>query len=283
MPPGDGPVAGTFAVPTYDWDGASAMDAAVAGTLWFTAEGCTLMGNAEGGKEVTRAVFFPDATGVTYDNGVRAVVDSTGDVFAVEGQSFSYGGGFVVTPDSALGRRWADQCPGAELREHLAGRGRDAAAACGRIGAAAPHGRSASCLPVGAPVEEEAMERPPGVPASFDVRTVVYLRRGTSPPVLSEEASTALHHQHLAYLADLGRRGIIAANGPLLDQSDETMRGMAVYTVDASEARRLAEQDPAVRAGRFRVDVARWAVAAGRITFPEADGPVGRRVPFADL
>ena len=35
-PPGDGPVAGTFAVPTYDWDGASAMDAAVAGTLWFT-------------------------------------------------------------------------------------------------------------------------------------------------------------------------------------------------------------------------------------------------------
>ena len=127
------------------------------------------------------------------------------------------------------------------------------------------------------------MERPPGVPASFDVRTVVYLRRGTSPPVLSEEASTALHHQHLAYLADLGRRGIIAANGPLLDQSDETMRGMSVYTVDASEARRLAEQDPAVRAGRFRVDVARWAVAAGRITFPEADGPVGRRVPFADL
>ena len=93
------------------------------------------------------------------------------------------------------------------------------------------------------------MERPPGVPASFDVRTVVYLRRGHNPPVLS----------------------------------DETMRGMSVYTVDASEARRLAEQDPAVRAGRFRVDVARWAVAAGRIAFPEVDGPVGRRVPFADL
>ena len=127
------------------------------------------------------------------------------------------------------------------------------------------------------------MERPPGVPASFDVRTVVYLRRGTDPPDLPEEESTALHHAHLAHLADLVRRGIIAANGPLLDQSDQTMRGMSVYTVDADEARRLAEQDPAVRAGRFRVDVARWAVAEGRVAFPEQDGPVGHRVRYEDL
>ncbi len=127
------------------------------------------------------------------------------------------------------------------------------------------------------------MERPPGVPAAFDVRTVVYLRRGSDPPELSEEESTALHHAHLAHLAELGRRGIIAANGPLLDQSDVTMRGMAVYTVDTTQARRLAEQDPAVRAGRFRVDVARWAVAADRIAFPEQDGPVGQVVAFDDL
>jgi histidine ammonia-lyase len=125
------------------------------------------------------------------------------------------------------------------------------------------------------------VERPPGVPESFDVRTVVYLRRGSDPPDLDDAASTALHHAHLAHLAELGRQGIIAANGPLLDQSDETLRGMSVYTVDVAEARRLAEQDPAVRAGRFRVDVARWAVGAGRIAFPE--GQVGDRVRFEDL
>lgn len=127
------------------------------------------------------------------------------------------------------------------------------------------------------------MERPPGVPESFDVRTIVYLRRGSNPRDLGEEESTALHHAHLAHLAELGRRGLIAANGPLLEQSDETLRGMSVYTVDAAEARRLAEQDPAVRAGRFRVDVARWAVAPGRIAFPEQNGPVGDRVRFEDL
>ena len=105
------------------------------------------------------------------------------------------------------------------------------------------------------------MERPPGVPEVFDVRTVVYLRRGENPPELSEEDSTALHHAHLAHLAGLGRRGIIAANGPLRNQSDETIRGMSVWTVD----------------------VARWAVAAGRVAFPEQDAPVGERVGFEDL
>lgn len=127
------------------------------------------------------------------------------------------------------------------------------------------------------------MERPPGVPAEFDVRTVVYLRRGHHPPDLDEDASTALHHAHLAHLAGLIDRGIIAANGPLRDQSDETIRGMSVWTVGPEEARRLAESDPAVQAGRFRVDVARWCVSAGRIAFPEYDGPVGDRVPFEDL
>lgn len=127
------------------------------------------------------------------------------------------------------------------------------------------------------------MDRPPGVPEEFDVRTVVYLRRGADPPDLPEEESTALHHAHLAHLAELGRRGVIAANGPLLDQSDETLRGMSVYTVGPQEARRLAEQDPAVRAGRFRVDVARWAVTADRITFPGHDGPVGERIRYEDL
>jgi uncharacterized protein YciI len=127
------------------------------------------------------------------------------------------------------------------------------------------------------------MERPPGVPAEFDVRTIVFLRRGDHPPALAEDASTALHHAHLAYLGALTARGIIAVNGPLLDQSDPSVRGMSIYTVSTDEARRFAEDDPAVRAGRFRVDVARWCVAAGRVAFPEHDGPVGERVAFEDL
>jgi hypothetical protein len=93
------------------------MAALVAGTLWFTPEGCTMASTGEGAERVTTPVFFPNATGVTYDNGVRAVVDRTGGVFAVEGQEFAYAGGYVVGPDSELGRQWQEQCPGADLRD----------------------------------------------------------------------------------------------------------------------------------------------------------------------
>ena len=123
-------------------------------------------------------------------------------------------------------------------------------------------------------------------PESFDVRTVVYLRRGGGddpPRSWARRSRPPCTTPTWRHLAELGRRGIIAANGPLRDQSDETIRGMSVWTVDVDEARRLAEQDPAVVAGRFRVDVARWAVAAGRIAFPEQDAPVGEQVRFEDL
>ena len=116
-PAAGGPVVSTFKVPTYAWDKGSGMDALVSGTLWFTADGCTLLSNGEGPDRVTQAVFFPNATGVTYDNGVRAVVDADGSVFAVEGQEFAYGGGFGVSAESDLGKQWLAQCPGTEVRE----------------------------------------------------------------------------------------------------------------------------------------------------------------------
>lgn len=127
------------------------------------------------------------------------------------------------------------------------------------------------------------MDRPEGAPAEFEVRTVVFLRRGNNPPQLTDEDADALQSAHLAYLGDLVRRGLIAANGPLVDQSDDSMRGMSVYTLPAHEALRLARQDPAVRAGRLRVDVARWCVGTGRLAFPAYGGPVGDRVAFEDL
>lgn len=117
VPSSNSAVADTFVVPTYDWDGGSGMEALVGGTLWFTPEGCTLVSNGQGRDRFTGAVFFPNATGVTFSNGVRAVLDADGNVFAVEGQKFAYSGGHVVEPDSDLGRQWLSQCPDTDLRE----------------------------------------------------------------------------------------------------------------------------------------------------------------------
>ncbi len=56
-------------------------------------------------------------------------------------------------------------------------------------------------------------------------------------------------------------------NGPVLDQPDESMRGIAFYrTGSLEEARRLAEQDPAVRAHRLAIEVMTWWCPPGTMT-----------------
>ena len=98
------PGAETFEVPTYGWTGAG-MDALVSGRLAFTDDGCTLIYQS-GPEALATPVVFPDAEGVRFANGVRAVTSrETGQVFAVEGQEFSYGGGWVPP-----GEAWTEPC-----------------------------------------------------------------------------------------------------------------------------------------------------------------------------
>ncbi len=69
--------------------------------------------------------------------------------------------------------------------------------------------------------------------------------------------------------------------GPLVDQPDDSWRGMCLYRVGSlTEARRLAELDPAVRAGRFCVEVMHWYTEKGLFTFrSESPGPPARGAP----
>lgn len=101
----------------------------------------------------------------------------------------------------------------------------------------------------------------------LDSCTLVLLRRGERPPELPEDESEALHQRHLAHLRAMRERGAMAVAGPFGDQPDERLRGLCLYTVGLDEARRLAEEDPAVRAGRFAVDVFTWYFPRGEVTF----------------
>jgi hypothetical protein len=73
------------------------------------------------------------------------------------------------------------------------------------------------------------MPRDPNVPDAFDVYTMVLLRRPANAPQMSDEALDELQARHLAYRADLRRQGVLVANGPLGEQSDESMRGLSIY------------------------------------------------------
>ena len=103
------------------------------------------------------------------------------------------------------------------------------------------------------------------IPASFDRHTVILLVRPADAPAFSEEELDRLQDEHLGYLRELTRRGVLIANGPLADQTDERLRGISVYALPLNEALEVARADPMVRAGRLAIDGARWLTAAGTV------------------
>ena len=105
------------------------------------------------------------------------------------------------------------------------------------------------------------------IPERFDEHTVIFLVRPPDAPSLSDTELDALQEQHLAYLRDLQRRGLILANGPLAEQTDARLRGISIYSVPVNEALELATADPMVRAGRLAIDAARWWTAADTARF----------------
>jgi uncharacterized protein YciI len=115
-------------------------------------------------------------------------------------------------------------------------------------------------------------ETPPSAepPAEFDVYEFVLLRRAENLAEIDDETAERLQGQHLGHFAAMKEAGHMKVAGPLDDQPDDSWRGICLYQVGSlEEARRLAELDPAVRAGRFSVDVMSWYTAKDALHFPE--------------
>jgi uncharacterized protein YciI len=98
---------------------------------------------------------------------------------------------------------------------------------------------------------------------------LVILRRPPDARAYDDETLDRIQREHLAYHDRLRAEGRVVTNGPVLDQPDESLRGLTFYrTGSLEEARRLAEQDPAVIAGRLVVEVATWWCRAGTMVRP---------------
>lgn len=105
------------------------------------------------------------------------------------------------------------------------------------------------------------------IPASFEEHTVIFLVRPPDAPSFDQADLERLQAEHLAYLRELARRGILVANGPLDAQSDERLRGISVYALPLHEALEVARADPMVIAGRLAIEGGRWLTAAGTARF----------------
>jgi uncharacterized protein YciI len=105
------------------------------------------------------------------------------------------------------------------------------------------------------------------IPDRFDEHTVIFLVRRSDAPDMDDDELDRLQVEHLTYLRDLQRRGVLIANGPLAEQTDVRMRGMSVYALPLEEALVLARADPMVVAGRLEIQGARWWTAEGTARF----------------
>jgi uncharacterized protein len=107
--------------------------------------------------------------------------------------------------------------------------------------------------------------------AEFGKFERVYFGFLNSGPNRGQDAETAkrLQTEHLAYMEGQSKEGKLVVAGPFLDGG--TRRGVVVYRVDsAEEAKRRAEADPMVKAGRLAVELHPWQVPLGALpTLPK--------------
>lgn len=97
-------------------------------------------------------------------------------------------------------------------------------------------------------------------PAEFDRYQLILLERAPDAPDLDDEAGRRLQRQHLGHFDKMRRAGLMTVAGPI--SNDDAIAGICLYRAGtADRARRLAEDDPAVRAGMYTVRAMDWLTA----------------------
>ena len=98
---------------------------------------------------------------------------------------------------------------------------------------------------------------------------LVLLRTPQDAPAYDDAELARIQAEHLAHHARLRASGQVVTNGPVRDQPDVSLRGLTFYrTGSLAESARLAEADPAVRAGRLAVEIMTWYCPPGTMSQP---------------
>jgi len=96
---------------------------------------------------------------------------------------------------------------------------------------------------------------------------LVLLRRPADATNYPDDVLERIQAEHLAYHARLRKSGQVVTNGPVAEQPDPSLRGLTFYrTGSLEQARRLAEADPAVKAGRLALEVMTWYCPPGTMS-----------------
>jgi uncharacterized protein len=93
---------------------------------------------------------------------------------------------------------------------------------------------------------------------------LILLRRPDDAPDYDDEAAEQIQRDHLAFYTAMRQAGHVVTNGPVRDQPDDALRGIAIFATESVErAAELANTDPAVQAGRLEVEAMTWLCRPG--------------------
>lgn len=101
-------------------------------------------------------------------------------------------------------------------------------------------------------------------PGGYEMTTyyLALLHRGPGWTATVTAETEAIQRAHLANIRQMAGSGKLVLAGPFTDEGD--LRGIFVFQgVTREEAERLCANDPAVRAGRLRVELHPWYAAKG--------------------
>ncbi len=88
------------------------------------------------------------------------------------------------------------------------------------------------------------------------------LLRGSSAPAIDKEQAQKLQAGHMANISRMAELGRLIAAGPMADSAD--LRGIFVFQPGPrADAEKLAGDDPAIQAGRLRLEWMTWHTRPG--------------------
>lgn len=107
-------------------------------------------------------------------------------------------------------------------------------------------------------------------PAEYTMTTyqVAFLKRGPAWTPGSTPETQKIQQAHLAHISAMAKTGKLILAGPFTDGGE--LRGMFVFKATEEEAKKLAAEDPAVKAGRLALEWHGWYSAKGIGIIPES-------------
>ena len=105
---------------------------------------------------------------------------------------------------------------------------------------------------------------PPQIPLTPANYVFGLLVRGPKWTAEVTEETKKLQEGHMANINRLAEAGKLVLAGPFIDGGDR--RGVFIFKVDTlEEAQALTDTDPAVKAGRLKIELHRWTVPKGTL------------------